>query len=98
MNMTQIARVDNLIRSVLHAEFGQQEPSSTTREALLEQAARENVRRSMIGPSIPPLAEGLCEGADQPQLEPEFPVAILTDSLRRRQLLLLAAPLYAVHR
>lgn len=94
--MTQVTTVDNLIRSALRAEFSQQEPSSTTREALLEQAARDDVRRSVVGPSIPPLAEGLYEDAGKPQLDSELPGAILTDSLGWRQLLLLAAPLHAV--
>jgi hypothetical protein len=65
---------------------------------MLAQAAGDDVRRSTIGPSIPALAEGLCEGSDRPQLDldSQLPAAISTDSLRWRQLLLLAAPLYAV--
>jgi hypothetical protein len=96
--MTQVTTVDNLIRLALRAECGQQEPSPETREALLAQADRDDVRRSVIGPSIPPLVEGLCEDTDPQQLDldSELPVAILADSLRWRQLLLLAAPLYAV--
>ena len=88
--------MDNLIRSALRAEVGQQEPAPAVREELLAAANRENVMLSGVGPSIPPLAAGLCEDADiiEPPSE-EFETLALA-ALGRRQWLLLAAPLYAV--
>ena len=94
--MGQGDTVDNLIRSALRVEVGQQEPSPAVREELLAAANRENVMRSGIGPSIPPLAVGLCEDADIIEPPSEVYETLLMTALGRRQLLLLAAPLYAV--
>ena len=96
MGMIQGDTVDNLIRSTLRAEVGQQEPSPAVREALLAVATRENVARSGIGPSIPPLATGLCEDADKIEAPLEGYELLLSAAMGRKQWLLLAAPLYAV--
>ena len=94
--MAQGDTVDNLIRSALRAETREQEPAPAVREALMATAAREKAVRSALGPPIPPLADALCEGAGQPQLGAEPPGVILNSPMGPRQLLWLAAPLYAV--
>ncbi len=53
--------VDALIRAGLREETAGQEPSASVRDSLLETVARENVRRSALGPAIPSLVKGLRE-------------------------------------
>lgn len=92
--MTQGATVENLIRSTLKSAVLAEEPAAAVRASLLAAAEHENVLRSAIGPAIPLLAEDLQERRDpsfdlQEQVMTSIPLA-------RRQLLLIAAPLYAV--
>ena len=87
--------VDGLIQSVLQTGVQSAEPSSKVREVLLAAAADENALRSTLGPSIPPLADGLQESFEERPIE--FNEATMTVvPLARKQLLLLASPLYAV--
>jgi hypothetical protein len=91
--MAQRGTVDNLIRSAVKTAVGSEGPSPAVREALLA-AAGENALRSALGPAVPPLVEGL-----QEEREPaaDWGVPITTAiPVARRQLLLLAAPWYAV--
>jgi hypothetical protein len=86
--------VDKLIRSALQAAAVAEEPSPAVREALLAAAASENSLRSALGPNVPPLIEELQEESERVV---EWSTQVITTiPLARRQLLLLAAPLYAV--
>jgi hypothetical protein len=86
--------VDKLIRSALQAAAVAEEPSPAVREALLAAAASENSLRSALGPTVPPLVEDL---QDESERVVEWSTQVITTiPLARRQLLLLAAPLYAV--
>ena len=93
--MKQGDNVDKLIRSALQAGVQAEEPAATVRDALLAGAARNDVPRSALGPSIPALAGGLQEECNEWVPELYEPVAT-SIPLTRRHLLLLAAPLYAV--
>ncbi len=92
--MTQREIVDSVIRSALHSTVQSEEPAAAVREALLAAAAKDNTLRSTLGPTVPPLVEGLQEKSE--------PVAdwdmVVTTAIpwQRKQLLLLAAPIYAV--
>ncbi len=92
--MRQRDIVDHLIRSTLQTEVGPQEPSPSVRDSLLAAVARDNVTRSALGPTIPPLAEGLLDSSEKALALEEQVTTVIP--LARRQLLLLAAPLYAV--
>jgi hypothetical protein len=92
--MKQGDNVDKLIRSALQAGVQTEEPAATVRAALLTSAARHDVPRSALGPSIPAIATGLQE-CDTWTADWDEPAAT-TIPLTRRHLLLLAAPLYAV--
>jgi hypothetical protein len=92
--MAQNGTIDSVIRSALRTEVCSEEPSPTVREALLAAAAQDNTLRSALGPTVPPLVDGLQEASAtavdwSTQVTTAIPVA-------RRQLLVLAAPLYAV--
>lgn len=92
--MRQGDHVDNLIRSALRTSVQSEEPSATVRDALLANAAGNDTLRSTLGPSIPAIASGLQECNKRAAELDEQVVA--ANPLARRQLLLLAAPLYAV--
>jgi hypothetical protein len=92
--MVQRETVDNMIRSALRTNVSSEEPAVTVREALLVAAASENALRSALGPAVPPLVEGLQE-KNEPTVDWSTPVTTAIP-LARKQLLLLAAPLYAV--
>ncbi len=91
--MTPGDSVENLIRSTLRTAVQAEEPSAAVRDSLLA-AAQENAFRSAVGPAIPPLAKGLQECED-PALDLTEQV-ITSIPLARKQLLWLAAPVYAV--
>ena len=59
--MAQGDIVDKLIRSTLHAEIDEQEPSPAVREALLAAAAAARDSRLPVLESIPALVRGLRE-------------------------------------
>lgn len=63
--------MDNLIRSTLQAEIMDQEPSAAVRASVLAEAAHVRAR-SAVGPSIPPLANGLREQGNS--LSPVTPI------------------------
>ncbi len=91
--MRQGTTVDEIIRSALQTSVQAEEPSAQVRDSLLSNAAQD-LLRSPLGPSIPAIASGLQECDGQPA---EWDEQIITAiPLARRQLLLLAAPLYAV--
>jgi hypothetical protein len=92
--MKQGDNVDKLIRSALRAGVQTEEPAATVRDVLLAGAARNNMPRSALGPSIPAIATGLQE-CDTWDADWDAPAAT-TIPLTRRHLLLLAAPWYAV--
>ena len=92
--MAQRETVDNIVRSALQAKVQSQEPSPAVREALLAAAAEDNTLRSALGPSVPPLVDGLQEKSEA-TIEWSTPIAT-TIPIARRHALLLAAPLYAV--
>jgi hypothetical protein len=92
--MVQREAFDNVIRSALRTEVRSEEPSLAVREALLAAAAGDNTLRSTLGPTVPPLVDELQEVSEpfvewSTQVTSAIPIA-------RRQLLLLAAPLYAI--
>ena len=92
--MPQQVTFDNVIRSALRTGVALEEPAAAVREALLAAAASENTFRSALGPAVPPLVDDL-----QEKNEPAFDWSTQVTTaipLARRQLLLLAAPLYAV--
>ena len=91
--MAQRETVDNLIRAALRTEVRSEEPSPAAREALLA-AAGETALRSALGPAVPPLVAGLQEESE-PAADWGTPITTAIP-VARRQLLLLAAPLYAV--
>ncbi|HTP08757.1 MAG TPA: hypothetical protein VMP08_10925 [Anaerolineae bacterium] len=92
--MAQQETLDKMIRLTLRTEVRSEEPSSAVREALLAAAAGDNTLRSTLGPTIPPLVNDLQEVREPVE---EWSTQITTAiPLGRRQLLLLAAPLYAV--
>ncbi len=85
--------VDDMIRSVLQVNMQTEEPSAQVRDSLLANAAHD-LPRSALGPSIPAIVSGLQESDEQTA---EWNEQVITSiPLARRQLLLLAAPLYAV--
>ncbi len=87
--------VDAMIRATLREETAGQEPSVSVRESLLAAVERENVRRSSLGPAIPPLVAELQENNEQvPDLVQ--PGIMNMIPMGHRQMLLLAVPLYAV--
>lgn len=86
--------VDKLIRSALRSDVQAEEPAAAVREVLLSRVANADVSRSALGPSIPAIAGGLQEG--DPQAAELDEQVVTTIPLARRQLLLLASPLYAV--
>lgn len=90
--MRQGDNVDSLIRSALRTGVQTEEPSAKVREALLARAAGCTAPRSTLGPAIPAIASGL-EERPAADLDEQVITAI---PLARKQLLLLAAPLYAV--
>jgi hypothetical protein len=83
-----------MIRSALRTEVRSAEPSAAVRESLLAAAASEDTLRSALGPSVPPLVEDLLE-VSEPAADWGMPTTTAIP-LARKQLLLLAAPLYAV--
>ncbi len=85
--------MDEIIRSALQTSVQAEEPSAQVRDSLLTNAAQD-LPRSALGPSIPAIASGLqeCNGRVA-EWDEQVVTAI---PLARRQLLLLAAPLYAV--
>jgi hypothetical protein len=64
------------------------------RDSLLAAVERENVRRSALGPAIPPLVAGLLENDEQ--LADWVESVMTTIPMGHRHLLMLASPLYAV--
>jgi hypothetical protein len=92
--MAQHETIDSLVRSALRTEVRSEEPSAAVREALLAAAAQDNTLRSALGPAVPPLVDELQE-ASEPIVEWSMQVTAAIP-VARRQLLLLAAPLYAV--
>jgi hypothetical protein len=92
--MTQQKTIDSVIRSALRTEVRSEEPSAAVREALLAAAEQDNTLRSALGPAVPPLLDELHEkGA--PAVDWSTPVTTAIP-VARRQLLVLAAPIYAV--
>ena len=91
--MTEREALDNLIRQSVREAVAGQEPSAGVRDALLAAAAQSDTLRSAVGPEVPPLADGLCEIANETELEHQS-----SEPLRvaYRPWLLLTAPLYAV--
>ena len=85
--------VDDVIRSAVQSSVQVEEPSAQVRDSLLANAAHA-LPRSALGPSIPPIVSGLQE-CDRQAAEWDEQV-VTSIPLARRQLLLLAAPLYAV--
>ncbi len=86
--------MDNVIRAALQTSVQAEEPSAKVRDSLLVSAAANDMPRSTLGPSIPAIAGGLQE-CDKRVVEWDEQV-ITAIPLARKQLLLLAAPLYAV--
>jgi hypothetical protein len=58
---------DNLIRSSLHAEASELEPSAAVRKGLLAQAADTRLRQLPVQESIPPLVKNLEDTEEQPE-------------------------------
>jgi hypothetical protein len=92
--MAQQETIDHVIRSALRAEVRSAEPSVAVREALLA-AAADDALRSALGPTVPPVAEGLQEDKCESAVDWSTPVTTAIP-VARRHLLMLAAPLYAV--
>jgi hypothetical protein len=91
--MTGTYSVDAVIRATLREEIAGQEPSASVRESLLATVERENVRRSALGPAIPPLVAELQE--DHEQMPDVVQPGMNTIPMGHRHVLLLAVPLYA---
>jgi hypothetical protein len=92
--MRQEDTVDGLIQAALRADVQAEEPSARVRESLLASAARNGTPHSTLGLSIPTIASGLQEcNKRTAELDEQVVTSI---PLGHRQLLLLAAPLYAV--
>lgn len=86
--------IDHMIRSALRLEVRLEEPSAATRESLLAMAAADNTLRSSLGPAVPPL---VAELHNENGRAIDWSVPVTTSiPVARRQLLMLAAPLYAV--
>jgi hypothetical protein len=92
--MAQNGTIDNVIRSALRTEVCLEEPSAAVREALLAAAAQDNTLRSALGPAVPPLLDELHEKSE-PAVDWSIPITTAIP-MARRQLLMLAAPIYAV--
>ena len=92
--MTGTYSVDAVIRATLREEMAGQEPSVSVRESLLATVERENVRRSALGPAIPPLVAELQE--DDEQAPDVIQPGMHTIPMGHRHLLFIAVPLYAV--
>jgi hypothetical protein len=86
---------DNVIRTALRTEVHSEEPSATIRESLLSAAAADNTLRSVVGPAVPPLMDDLYDQKESNVADWSMPV-MTAIPLPRRQLLMLAAPMYAV--
>ena len=86
---------DTVIRSALRTEVRSEEPADTIRESLLAAAAADNTLRSALGPAMPPLLDELHDQSEANVADWSMPVTTAI-SLSRRQLLMLAAPMYAV--
>jgi hypothetical protein len=93
--MAKHVTVDTVIRSALQTGVCSEEPSAAIRESLLVAAAADNTLRSALGPEVPPLVDELHEQSESNVDDWSTPVTT-TISLPRRQLLVLAAPMYAV--
>jgi hypothetical protein len=92
--MRQGDTVDSLIQTAVRAGVQTEEPSTHVRDSLLTSAANHSTPYSVLGPSIPAIASGL---QDCNKRAAELDEQVVTSiSLGHRQLLLLAAPLYAV--
>jgi hypothetical protein len=92
--MPEGVSLDNLIRRSMHEAVDDLEPSAGVREALLAKAADTVGQSSALGPTVPALAEGLCENA-----APDLPRVMLPPTItlgNGQWLLLTTAPLYAV--
>lgn len=86
---------ETVIRSALQTEVCSEEPAATIRESLLAAAAADNTLRSVLGPGVPPLVDELYDQGES--TVDDWSTAITTAiPLPRRQLLMLAAPMYAV--
>jgi hypothetical protein len=92
--MRQDDTIDNLIQAAVRGSVQAEEPSAHVRDLLLASAASSATPYSALGPSIPAIASGLQE-CDRRAAELDEQV-ITSIPLARRQLLLLAVPLYAV--
>lgn len=92
--MAQQETIDNVIRAALRTEVRSEEPAATVREALLAAAAQDNTLRSPLGPVVPPLLDELHEKGE-PAVDWSMPVTTAIP-VARRQLLMLAAPMYGV--
>lgn len=86
---------DTVIRSALKTEVCSEEPAATIRESLLAAAAADNTLRSALGPAVPPLVDELHDQSESNVDDWSTPVTTAIP-LPRRQLLVLAAPMYAV--
>jgi hypothetical protein len=91
--MTERESLDNLIRLTIREEITRQEPSPSIRGKLLAEAAHNCAWRSAVGPSMPPVVNGLTEDVEDEQLST---TDIPTLMLGGRQWFLLTAPFYAV--
>lgn len=92
--MALVETVDNLIRTTLCSAVQAAEPAPAVREALLVAAAEENSLRSTVGPTVPPLVEGLQE-RNEPSDDWSTQIATALP-LMRKQLWLLAGQWDAV--
>jgi hypothetical protein len=92
--MRQEDTVDTLIQAALRAAVQAEEPSAHVRDLLLASAASSATPRSVLGLSIPAIVSDLQE-CNKRDVELDEPV-LTSIPLGRRQLLLLAVPLYAV--
>jgi hypothetical protein len=86
--------MDAVIRATLREETAGQEPSVSVRESLLATVERENVRRSALGPAIPPLVAELQE--DGEQAPDVIRPGMHTIPMGHRQLQFIAVPLYSI--
>ena len=92
--MVNTNSVDSVIRATLREETAGQEPSVSVRDSLLAEVERENVRRSALGPAIPPLVAGLQEN-DEPMADPVQPM-MPTIPMGHRHFLILVPQWYVV--
>lgn len=87
--------MDNLIRSTLQAAIMDQEPSTAVRASVLAEAARVRAR-SAVGPSIPPLANGLREQSSSFSSITPIRLAVFNGHDVAEHWLLMIAPVHAL--